>query len=335
MLWQPASVMWVILATEALSIMLALAPGVTANRWIYFGLSSLLLQWIALLALAATYLLRGPLSRVPLVHMTWSVVAVLLLSTSLVGCLAWLLLHPFILPLTEDGWMALLRILGLVLVAGILGALAFQNHWKSRLVAVRAQQAELESLQARIRPHFLFNTLNTGAALVHAHPDEAERLLLDLADLFRSALRGPQLIPLADELSLTQRYLDIESLRFGERLRLEWNVPASLPEVMAPSLSIQPLAENAIRHGIERLPQGGRVDVTVEVIASEVIVTVGNDLPMKASDSAGHAVGLASARERVDAMTDGRGRVESSVENGRFVARMVLPLQSISGSPRS
>jgi two-component system sensor histidine kinase AlgZ len=220
-----------------------------------------------------------------------------------------------------------LRMLAVALVVGLIGLLTYRNYWAARRLAIRAKQLELEALQARIRPHFLFNTLNTGAALVRARPDEAERVLLDLADLFRCALRGPQLIPLVDELALTRRYLDIESLRFGERLRLEWHIPDTLPDVQVPSLSIQPLAENAIRHGIERLPQGGRVDVTVQVTANEVIVAVGNDLPNLAGGKGGYAVGLSSARERVDALTEGRGRVETRVEDGRHLVRMVLPLR--------
>src|SRR5690606_11628475 len=106
--------------------------------------------------------------------------------------------------------------------------------------AVRAKQAELEALQARIRPHFLFNTLNTGAALVHARPGEAERLLLGLSDLFRAALAGPGELPLEDELGLARRYLEIEALRFGPRLQVNWQLPAPLPEVWVPTLSIQP-----------------------------------------------------------------------------------------------
>ena len=90
---------------------------------------------------------------------------------------------------------------------------------------MRAKQSELQALQARIRPHFLFNTLNTGAALVHPRPEEAERLLLDLADLFRAALAGPRQILLEDELSLARRYLEIEALRFGERLQVRWELP--------------------------------------------------------------------------------------------------------------
>ncbi len=332
-LWRPTAVITVLLAGEALALLLALAPAGSDDPLVRFGLASFGIQWIALGTLSALYLLRRWLSWLSAAALAWACLGVLLAMTALVATAAW---HVLEVPLgpAANGLHFVARLLAMALVVGLLALVAFQNYARARHLLVRAKQLELEALQARIRPHFLFNTLNTGAALVHAHPDKAEHLLLDLADLFRSALSGPQLIPLADELSLTRRYLDIESLRFGERLRLEWNVPDALPEVMVPSLSIQPLAENAIRHGIERLPQGGRVDVRVEIVANEAIVTVCNDLPDKAGDSGGHAVGLASARERVDAHTEGRGRVESRIENGRYVARMVLPLEPASDNRR-
>src|SRR5690606_23707653 len=172
------------------------------------------------------------------------------------------------------------------------------NYARARHLLVRAKQLELEALQARIRPHFLFNTLNTGAALVHARPDEAERLLLDLADLFRAALRGPELVPLADELELTRRYLEIEGLRLGQRLQVRWQLPEPLPQAMVPALSMQPLAENAVRHGIEPLPEGGRIDIEANVAAGRITVEIRNDLGDGDGRIDGHRIGLCAPPER-------------------------------------
>jgi two-component system sensor histidine kinase AlgZ len=225
-------------------------------------------------------------------------------------------------------WTSLaLRVSGITIAVGLLGLAAFHNFWKGRLAAVRAKQAELEALQARIRPHFLFNTLNTGAALVHARPGEAEQLLLDLADLFRAALSGPSELPLQGELELARRYLEIERLRFGDRLQVNWTLPETLPDVVVPALSIQPLVENAIRHGIEPSPRGGRLDVTVVEEVDQVRVVVSNDLPPAGrKPAAGHQVGLASARERIEALSEGRGRLETRVLDGRYVATITLPV---------
>lgn len=325
-LWRPPALLGVILGGEALAAILALAPAQDGDRLVQFGLASLGIQWVALGTLCALYLLRHRLGRLPPMRLAWVCLGLLLAMSLLVAMAAWSVL--VVGGLSDGGRLDfVLRMLAIALVVGMLGLVSYQNYWRSRRLAVRAKQLELEALQARIRPHFLFNTLNTGAALVHARPDEAERVLLDLADLFRSALRGPQLIPLAEELALTRRYLEIEALRFGPRLQLAWDVPEPLPEALVPSLSIQPLAENAIRHGIERLPAGGRIEIRVhsEAVGGGIEVVIVNDLPAVGSGHKGHAVGLASARERVQAMTDGRGRIDADIEDGRFVARMHLP----------
>lgn len=327
-LFRPQAIGATLLAGEALALMVAMGPEPPEGRMILFGLASLAIQWVALATLCALYLLRRALSRMSPLRAAWACLVLLLAMTLLVSLASWNLLGQF-----SNGPMAnhtgfVARMLGLGLVVGLIGLVIFQNYWRSRQLAVRAKQLELEALQARIRPHFLFNTLNTGAALVHARPDEAERVLLDLADLFRTALRGPQLIPLAEELALTRRYLEIEALRFGPRLQLSWRVPHVLPNVRVPSLSVQPLAENAIRHGIERLPKGGQLEIDVDVADNGITVTVTNDLPALPGDSRGHAVGLASARERVLAMTEHRGRIDADIEDGRFVARMWLPAET-------
>ena len=323
-LWRPTALMAVILAGEALGLLLALSPG-TDGWLVRFGLASLGIQWIAVGTLCALFLLRRVLARLPAMKLAWACLGLLLAMTLLVAAAAWELLGMTMDPGVGKASFVL-RMLALAFVVGLLGLVTYQNYWRARQLAVRAKQLELEALQARIRPHFLFNTLNTGAALVHARPADAERLLLDLADLFRCALRGPQQIPLAEELALTRRYLEIEALRFGDRLWLGWDIPEAMPDVLVPSLSIQPLAENAIRHGIERRPDGGAVDVAVRLFVDHVEIRVVNDMPGTAGGGGGHAVGLASARERVHALTDGRGRIESRTEGGRYIASVYLPL---------
>lgn len=325
-LWQATAIIWVILGGEGLAAVLALAPGLEDERLVYFGLASLWVQWTALLTLAALYLLRRPLNRLRPPQ-----VAAIALAIGLAMCwLITLVVRTYLGPgdpANPVDWLGLAwRVSGITLTVGLLGLAAFHNHWKGRLAAVRAKQAELEALQARIRPHFLFNTLNTGAALVHARPEEAEQLLLDLADLFRAALSGPSELPLQEELGLARRYLEIERLRFGDRLSVAWDLPDPLPEVRVPTLSIQPLVENAIRHGIEPSPTGGRLDVRVSRRPGVVQVVVGNDLPGPGTrPAAGHQVGLASARERIEALSEGRGRLETKVEGGRYIATITLP----------
>ena len=194
---------------------------------------------------------------------------------------------------------------------------------------LRVAVNQVRALQAQINPHFLFNTLNTGAALVHAQPDSAEQLLLDLADLFRAAFAGPETLPLEDELALARRYLEIESLRFGDRLQVSWHLPEPIPLLQVPTLSIQPLVENAIHHGIEPRIDGGEVSVSVEETDRLVIVEIRNTCVSRDAYSGmqrqGHRIGLRSVNARVTALTDGRGEVTTRIEGDVFVARISMP----------
>lgn len=326
-LWQAPVILWGMLAGEGLAILLALSPGPSADRLTYFGLASLFIQWVLLLTLASLYVLRRRLASVrPLLVANLSIALLLVFTWLALGLSRWLLGPAW--GTTPASWNAtFLSSSGIALTVGFLGLAAFHNHWRTRQLAVRVAQSELEALQARIRPHFLFNTLNTGAALVHQRPEEAERLLLDLSDLFRAALAGPREISLADELSLVRRYLEIEGLRFGNRLRVEWRVPDTLPALVVPALSIQPLVENAIRHGVEPAAGGGDVSVDVAEADGMVRVTVGNGLPLApVRPTAGHQVGLSSVRARIQAMTQGRGSVETQAKDGRYTAILRLPM---------
>lgn len=327
-LWQAPALVWVLLGGEGLAVVLTLAPGNENDRWVYFGLVSLGIQWTALLTLGGLYLLRQRLARLRPQSLAYFALAMLLASTWLVASISWLLMRDS-WTVAPGGWLPLItRLTGIVLTVGLLGLAAFQNHWRGRLHAVRAKQAEVESLHARIRPHFLFNTLNTGAALVRRRPEEVERLLLDLADLFRAALAGPRQISLEDELALARRYLEIESLRFGDRLRIHWELPQAIPEVTVPALSIQPLVENAIRHGVERMPGGGDVEIAVSTMSGVVVVRISNPIPRTdALAHPGHHVGLSASQVRIEALTDGRGSVQTHIADGRYIATVRLPTE--------
>lgn len=328
-LWQAPAIMSVVLFGEGLALVLTLNPGTAGDRWVYFGLASMIVQWIVLLTLGSLYLARAPLARRPWQQTAWIAVLLLMASTWLVGTTSWFVLRGFF-GMNKGAWLDLLwQLTAIALIVSLLGLATIQNYWQSRLLAVRAKQAQLEALQARIHPHFLFNTLNTGAALVRAQPAKAEQLLLDLSDLFRASLSGPRVVPLSEELALTKRYLEIETLRLGPRLRLHWQVPDDLPDVEIPILTLQPLAENAVRHGVEPSTSGGDIDIEVQVGAETdpVRITIANTIPAGPVHVAGHHVGLASARERILAMAGGNASVEVGVEGNRHVVAIQLQKQ--------
>lgn len=325
-LWQARAIVAIILAGQGLALLLALAPGVQGDRWVLFGLASLVVQWVALLTLLGLFLLRHLVRHLPPITVAWVALALLLMATSLVGG-AGLWFFPSLAGAQGQG-PAMLQLTLLALTVGLMGLAAFHTHWRNRNLAARAARAELEALQARIRPHFLFNTLNTGAALVHDKPEAAEDLLLDLADLFRAALSGPELIDLADELELARRYLHIEQLRFGDRLRVRWEVPEVLPEVKLPTLSLQPLVENAVRHGVEPCAEGGELLLQVAVGRRTVQVLVQNPVARHAPRKRnGHSIGLTSVRARIAALTDGRSRLEVLPGEGVYRVAIVVPLE--------
>lgn len=329
-LFQPPALVTVVLAGEALALLLSLSPGFDGDRLVHFGLASMGIQWIALLTLGALYAFRKPLARVPPAKLAWICLALLLASTLLVSIAAWRV-RGMTQPMDQGGAAFVLRMLTMALVVGLLGLLAYQNYWRARQSVLRAKQAELDALHARIRPHFLFNALNTGIALVHARPEATERLLLDLADLFRAAISGRETVTLSEEISLAQRYLEIESLRFGDRLRIRWDVPEApggLPAIEIPPLSIQPLVENAIKHGIEPGMVAGLVTISVRPDPETITIEVRNSLPLEnGMPSAGHGIGLKAVRSRIQAFTSGLGDLQTRIVDGEHVATLTLPRQ--------
>ncbi len=323
-LWQPTSLMWVVLAGEAVAAVLSLAPGQSSNGWIHFGLASLLLQWTALTTLALLYWLRGRLRRRRSHQVAYLAVTLLVIVAVAVHAIAWATLRE--LSLLQGDWrIFLLKVAAIALTLGLMALLAFQNHWRVQQLAVQAKHAQLEALRARIQPHFLFNTLNTGAALARSRPEQAEHLLLDLADLFRAALAGADRLSLEEELSLVRRYLGIEQMRLGDRLRVEWQVPDPLPVIEVPTLSIQPLLENAIRHGIEPSIRGGHVRLRIEQDAHWIRIEIANSLPAAGASTVGggHGIGMAGVRARVESI--GGGRLSAKREADRFVSLLELP----------
>ncbi len=186
--------------------------------------------------------------------------------------------------------------------------------------------ARLSELQARIRPHFLFNTLNSAIALVRAEPRKAEALLEDLSDLFRHALIDQgESVTLADEIALAQRYLAIEQVRFGERIRVQWVLDPAASLARLPPLLLQPLVENAVRHGVEPSLQGADIKVSTQRRGSTVVIKVTNTVPSLVSER-GHGVALGNVRDRLNLLHDVQGQFQSALKDGVFQVRIEVPV---------
>jgi two-component system sensor histidine kinase AlgZ len=228
----------------------------------------------------------------------------------------------------RDHWKFLLPNVG---IAAIVGALALRyfhvaHEWR-RSVELEAR-SRIRALQARIRPQFLFNSMNTIAALTRSDPARAEEAIEDLADLFRVSLSEARAqITLREELEVARIYQRIEQLRLGDRLQVRWKV-ADLPaQAIVPSLLLQPLLENAIGHGIEPLPEGGTVTVEGRTEGGEVSIEVSN--PVSATARAvrsGNRMALDNIRQRLDLAFPGRASVEVDESAVAYKVRIRFPL---------
>jgi two-component system, LytTR family, sensor histidine kinase AlgZ len=211
---------------------------------------------------------------------------------------------------------------GALLSAALVAALILRA--KGRMPA--DTQARLSELQARIRPHFLFNTLNSAIALVREDPARAEAILEDLSDLFRHALMDPsQTMTLAEEVALARRYLDIEQVRFGDRLQVEWALDASAGVARLPALLLQPLVENAVKHGVEPSAAGAQVKVSTQRRSSTVVIKVTNTVPA-GQGRRGHGVAQDNVRDRLRLLHDVQGQFQTVLKDGIYQVRIEVPV---------
>jgi two-component system sensor histidine kinase AlgZ len=185
--------------------------------------------------------------------------------------------------------------------------------------------ARLAELQSRIRPHFLFNTLNSAIALVRAEPAKAEALLEDLSDLFRHALMDQSTaVTLADEITLARRYLAIEQVRFGERLNVEWSLDPAAEKAKLPPLLLQPLVENAVRHGVEPSATGAALRISTQRRGSTVVVKITNTVPA-GQGSEGHGLALRNVQDRLTLLHDVQAQFRCGLKDGVYQVRMEFP----------
>ncbi|MGB1951552.1 MAG: sensor histidine kinase [Marinobacter sp.] len=292
--------------------------------WNYFGLLSLFVQWTVLTSAALICLLRSRLARLTTTRATLAMLTIVLLDVLAFSLFADNVLHPQ--PGMVD-WQAIAKklLLALLIALMVLRYFYLQHQWQQQREA--EMQARLTALQARIHPHFLFNSMNTIASLIAVNPERAEDAVLDLSELFRASLRsGDRLISLKDELDLCRRYLDIEALRLGERLTLEWHIAPDLDKQAIPPLTLQPLLENAIYHGIQPRPEGGTVKLDASRRGQFVYVMVQNPRPDAGnSHHDGNRMALANIQSRLLALFGEQAVLKHSHQNDVYTVTLRLP----------
>lgn len=320
-----ASVFTLVIVAELVVVIDALAPDARMN-WRGFSTATLFVVWLALLASLllcrlTPLLLRGP--RAAAWPLAWSALVALVAAASTL--IAWLdrALGTDLTPAS-----GLRFVIGNTVLAALLGAALLRYfyvlaEWRARLAAVA--RAQFDALQARIRPHFLYNSMNTVAALVRVDPDAAERTVEDLSELFRASLgSGAQPSTLGAELALIDRYLAIEQLRLGDRLRVERDLDELPRGLEMPALLLQPLVENAVYHGIQPRREGGTLRIAGHRVGGGIEIDIVNPLPDTASTPrSGH--GLENVRRRIAYHFGEQGRLETRSGNGVFRVSVRLP----------
>ena len=265
--------------------------------------------------LVAVCLLKSALNRLALARQ-WLAGTLIGAAAGLYGCGLLALL----------GRQASVQWVGSAAAGALLSAVVMAGlFWRAKALTPAATAARLAELQSRIRPHFLFNTLNSAIALVRAEPAQAETVLEDLSELFRHALADPtESVTLAQEIELAQRYLAIEQIRFGQRLRVQWSLDASAAEARLPPMLLQPLVENAVLHGVEPSASGAQIKITTLRRGSTVVIKVTNSAPAGAGKT-GNGLALANVRERLFLLHDVQAQFRAVFKNGLFQVRLEIP----------
>ncbi|AUN94167.1 sensor histidine kinase [Pseudazoarcus pumilus] len=262
-----------------------------------------------------------------LVRLPW-VFGVALLGSATAIVVA--LLFPLLAMPGDALWRWLLWAL-----AALGATLAYFDHRERSLTPALAE-ARLMALTARIRPHFLFNALNGVLGTIRSDPRRAERALEELAELFRALMREQHgLVALADELVLCRRYLDIESLRLGDRLQVDWEVGDGVEEARVPPLILQPLIENAIYHGVEHVADASRIGVRIARRGAELRIEVDNPRADAGEVRVGNRIALDNIRERLQLFFDLEASLEAGPRGGRFHVVIRLPYRRSSHGPES
>jgi two-component system sensor histidine kinase AlgZ len=323
-----------ILLAELMAIIITIGRNSTFDEqaWQDFNLLS---AFAILITLASLVVLKitAPLLRRASIATGSILVVLLVLLVTAVGTDA-LIFALYDLGLIPERWpewreSLLLRSLLIALIVSVIGLRYALLRHRSELSSRSHQEATMQALQSRIRPHFLFNSLNSVASLTRSDPNRAEAVLHDLADLFRVLLADARkLVPLSAEREISRQYLEIEKLRLGERLKVKWNVGNIPRNAQIPALTLQPLLENAIYHGIEPRFAGGLI--TVEMWAEDDVlnIMISNPVPdvARGSHGKGNKIAMDNIRQRLATQFGDRASLQTIEEGDRYHAKLKIPI---------
>ena len=319
----------IVLLTEVLAIVFSIAVSSNIDQfWGFLALCSLLMLWITLLDAAILCKLRAWLHRQKdshcLIITFWTLMGV---SLS-VAFFAIEISDRYYENNALDNLFTLrVATISAVIYLLLLRYFYIQHQW--RINSAAQSRAEIQALRARIRPHFLFNSMNTIASLISISPDIAEKSIEDLSDLFRASLSEKNMTTLAEELELTKSYLAIETLRLGDRLQIEWQIEESLLKTEVPSLIIQPLAENSIYHGIEPIAKGGKIVISALQIEDKLQLSISNPIMSEKQSSAfrkGNQMAQDNIKQRLKLVYGNKGDFSINDTKENYTVSLLIPL---------
>ncbi len=323
--------MFTIIAAELLAFLLVLVSYGARDWWQLFIQASLLIQWIVLATSALLCLLRSLLQRVSLLQLVAVVFGIAIGVTLIVSALA--LHYVMAMPIQEHFYSGVaqgfyirnLTITAMV-VAIALRYLYMQHAWRIKVDAEAGARAQ--ALQARIRPHFLFNSMNIIATLIHDQPKLAEEVIEDLCSLFRASLNDfKQLVSLGEEIELCKRYIRIESLRMGDRLKVNWSLPEDLSAFKIPLLTIQPLLENAVYHGLQPLAEGGEIEVRLALNDASLEIHIQNPISTSChtTETRGHGLAQDNIKQRLNVHFGSSASFQAYPKNLSYFVELIIP----------
>ena len=339
-LCSPKAVFMLVLISELFVLIQVLAlPGPQHIDWNRLAMTSMFVQWISLVSGAVLCRLRPILKTRTLPVIVISCLLLVVTITEIFTALAqWFLYRDAFIPAFPD-WQQMFRhaLVALIITAMLLRYFYVQQEARTEQKA--SHTARFDALQARIRPHFLFNSMNIIASLIHIDPDKAEETVEDLADLFRSSLQEHgNRIPMSKEIDLCQRYLRIEQHRLGDRLKCEWKTRGLPDDLTIPPLTLQPIIENAVYHGIQPLEKGGTVSVDITRNNDNIHIRVQNPVRDPSADqeifvpgehAQGNQVALKNIRSRLNMLFGNQASVQARLhdngENSEFETLIIYP----------
>jgi len=335
----PQQVLALILISEMLvGSLMMVAYGIDRFDWTRFGMVSMLTQWIVLVSTAILCKLRPRLSRLHAVVAGLASYLLTLLCTLVFSTVMHYVNYGSFLKLSHT-------LLANLLLAAVFSGIGLRYLYLQQQLRIQQKaemQSRIQALQSRIRPHFLFNSMNTIASLISVDPEKAELVVVELSQLFRASLREASLVPLKDEIDLCRYYVDIEQMRLGERMQVEWRFEdvdgreLSLDDERflarkIPSFLLQPLLENAIYHGIQPLPEGGTIVIWICLAPRQVEIEIRN--PMEDSDDStlaldgrgGNGIALENIRHRLSAYYEGAASLKVVSAGKEFLVKLRYP----------